>query len=89
MVRVEEMQAVDAVLYGKYTMKETSSRKLRSILAVDEETNITQGSGKSGQNRIIDTFDPTHDLDLFARPGQRSCEYCHYGRYRLASAEWL
>ena len=48
-VQVEEIQAVNAVLYGKYT----SSRKLRSILAGRRRITSLRVVVRSGQNRIV------------------------------------
>ncbi|WP_449193518.1 major capsid protein [Actinomadura kijaniata] len=52
-VQVEEMQAVNAVLYGKYTMEGDQFEKIEVDFGRSTKNNITQGSGRSGQNRIV------------------------------------
>ncbi|EOK1357752.1 major capsid protein [Escherichia coli] len=64
-VRVEEMQAVNAVLYGKYTMEGDQFEKIEVDFGRSTKNNITQGSGKEWSKQDRDTFDPTHDLDLY------------------------
>ncbi|VED35108.1 phage major head protein [Escherichia coli] len=69
--------------------KGNSLTRSRWISDRSEGNNIEQADGKKWSEQDRDTFDPTHDIDLYCDQGQRSCEYCHYGRYGLASAEWL
>ncbi|MDI0656700.1 major capsid protein [Escherichia coli] len=64
-VQVEEMQAVNAVLYGKYTMEGDQFEKIEVDFGRSTKNNITQGSGKEWSKQDRDTFDPTHDLDLY------------------------
>lgn len=52
-VQVEEMQAVNAVLYGKYTMEGDQFEKLRSILAGRRRITSLRVVVRSGQNRIV------------------------------------
>ncbi|WP_201748463.1 major capsid protein, partial [Escherichia coli] len=60
-----EMQAVNAVLYGKYTMEGDQFEKIEVDFGRSTKNNITQGSGKEWSKQDRDTFDPTHDLDLY------------------------
>ncbi|MBW9312757.1 hypothetical protein FA041_10340 [Escherichia coli] len=62
---VEEMQAVNAVLYGKYTMEGDQFEKIEVDFGRSTKNNITQGSGKEWSKQDRDTFDPTHDIDLY------------------------
>lgn len=64
-VEVEEMQAVNAVLYGKYTMEGDQFEKIEVDFGRSTKNNITQGSGKEWSKQDRDTFDPTHDIDLY------------------------
>ncbi|EON0725909.1 phage minor tail U family protein [Escherichia coli] len=64
-VQVEEMQAVNAVLYGKYTMEGDQFEKIEVDFGRSTKNNITQGSGKEWSKQDRDTFDPTHDIDLY------------------------
>ncbi|EAB0961040.1 major capsid protein, partial [Escherichia coli] len=45
-VQVEEMQAVNAVLYGKYTMEGDQFEKIEVDFGRSTKNNIIQGSGK-------------------------------------------
>lgn len=64
-VQVEEMQAVNAVLYGKYTMEGDQFEKIEVDFGRSTKNNITQGGGKEWSKQDRDTFDPTHDIDLY------------------------
>ncbi|HCO3663310.1 TPA: major capsid protein, partial [Escherichia coli] len=64
-VQVEEMQAVNAVLYGKYTMEGDQFEKIEVDFGRSTKNNIIQGSGKEWSKQDRDTFDPTHDIDLY------------------------
>ncbi|EEQ3310958.1 major capsid protein, partial [Escherichia coli] len=64
-VQVEEMQAVNAVLYGKYTMEGDQFEKIEVDFGRSTKNNIIQGSGKEWSKQDRDTFDPTYDIDLF------------------------
>ncbi|MCS6630589.1 major capsid protein E [Klebsiella pneumoniae] len=64
--QVEEQQAVDAVLYGKYTMASDKFEAVEVDMGRNAANNITQTPliGWSTQNK--DTFDPTDDLETYA-----------------------
>ncbi len=47
------MQAVNAVLYGKYTMEGDQFEKIEVDFGRSTKNNITQGSGKEWSNRIV------------------------------------
>ncbi|HAN4578172.1 TPA: major capsid protein, partial [Escherichia coli] len=64
-VQVEEMQAVNAVLYGKYTMEGDQFEKIEVDFGRSPANNITQASGKKWSEHDRDTFDPAHDIDLY------------------------
>ncbi|MBW9310047.1 hypothetical protein FA039_30795 [Escherichia coli] len=50
---VEEMQAVNAVLYGKYTMEGDQFEKIEVDFGRSTKNNITRVVVRSGQNRIV------------------------------------
>ncbi len=64
-VQVEEMQAVNAVLYGKYTMEGEQFEKIEVDFGRSTKNNITQAGGSEWSNQNRDTFDPTHDIDMY------------------------
>ncbi|WP_332834575.1 major capsid protein [Escherichia coli] len=64
-VQVEEMQAVNACCMANTPWKETSSRKLRLILDALKEITLSRPDGKKWSEQDRDTFDPTHDIDLY------------------------
>ncbi|WP_186008923.1 major capsid protein, partial [Escherichia coli] len=64
-VQVEEMQAVNAVLYGKYTMEGDKFDTVEVDFGRSEGNNIEQADGKKWSEQDRDTFDPTHDIDLY------------------------
>ncbi|EEV7644608.1 major capsid protein E, partial [Escherichia coli] len=64
-VQVEEMQAVNAVLYGKYTMEGEQFDTVEVDFGRSEGNNIEQADGKKWSEQDRDTFDPTHDIDLY------------------------
>lgn len=64
-VQVEEMQAVNAVLYGKYTMKGEQFAQVEVDFGRDENNNITQGEGKKWSEKDAATFDPSFDIDAY------------------------
>lgn len=64
-VQVEEMQAVNAVLYGKYTMEGDQFDTVEVDFGRSEGNNIEQADGKKWSEQDRDTFDPTHDIDLY------------------------
>lgn len=64
-VQVEEMQAVSAVLQGKYTMSGEQFETVEVDFGRSAANNITQASGREWSQQNADTFDPTHDLDAY------------------------
>lgn len=64
-VQVEEMQAVNAVLYGKYTMEGEQFETVEVDFGRSVGNNITQAGGTEWSAQDRDTFDPTHDLDAY------------------------
>ncbi|CAH3946842.1 major capsid protein [Citrobacter freundii] len=64
-VQVEEMQAVNAVLYGRYTMEGEQFEMVEVDFGRSAGNNIEQAEGKKWSQQDRDTFDPTHDLDLY------------------------
>ena len=59
------MQAVNAVLYGKYTMEGEQFDTVEVDFGRSEGNNIEQADGKKWSEQDRDTFDPTHDIDLY------------------------
>ncbi|MFA2213854.1 major capsid protein, partial [Escherichia coli] len=57
--------AVNAVLYGKYTMEGDQFEKIEVDFGRSTKNNITQASGKKWSEHDRDTFDPAHDIDLY------------------------
>lgn len=64
-VQVEEMQAVSAVLQGKYTMSGEQFETVEVDFGRSAANNITQAGGREWSQQNADTFDPTHDLDAY------------------------
>ncbi|EJN3592794.1 major capsid protein [Escherichia coli] len=64
-VQVEEMQAVSAVLQGKYTMSGEQFETVEVDFGRSAANNITQAGGREWSKQNADTFDPTHDLDAY------------------------
>lgn len=64
-VQVEEMQAVSAVLQGKYTMSGEQFETVEVDFGRSAANNITQADGREWSKQNVDTFDPTHDLDAY------------------------
>ncbi|MVW40863.1 major capsid protein E, partial [Escherichia coli] len=64
-VQVEEMQAVSAVLQGKYTMSGEQFETVEVDFGRSVANNITQAGGREWSQQNADTFDPTHDLDAY------------------------
>lgn len=64
--QLEEFQAVQMVLYGKYTL--TSERFPTQIIDMQRsaENNITQSGSTAWSTQDKDTYDPTGDIDLYA-----------------------
>lgn len=64
--QVEEMQAVLAVLKGKYTMASQDFEAVEVDLGRAEGNMITQESGKKWSEKDKKTYDPTGDLETYA-----------------------
>ena len=65
-VQVEEMQAVSAVLYGKYTMEGEQFNTVEVDFGRSAANNITQEEDRKWSAQNVETFDPTHDIDLYS-----------------------
>ncbi|ELT0298146.1 major capsid protein, partial [Escherichia coli] len=61
--QVEEMQAVSAVLKGKYTMTGEAFDPVEVDMGRSEENNITQSGGTEWSKRDKSTYDPTDDIE--------------------------
>lgn len=59
------MQAVSAVLQGKYTMSGEQFETVEVDFGRSAANNITQAGGREWSKQNADTFDPTHDLDAY------------------------
>lgn len=64
--QVEEMQAVSAVLKGKYTMTGEAFDPVEVDMGRSEENNITQSGGTEWSKRDKSTYDPTDDIEAYA-----------------------
>lgn len=64
-VQVEEMQAVNAVLYGKYVMEGEQFEKIEVDFGRSASNNIIQAPGATWSEQDRETFDPTHDIDMY------------------------
>lgn len=65
-VQIEEMQATNAVLYGRYVMEGEQFAPVEVDFGRDPKNNITQAGPTAWSNQDTETFDPTFDLDLYA-----------------------
>ncbi|MDA6293364.1 major capsid protein, partial [Escherichia coli] len=65
---VEEMQAVSAVLKGKYTMTGEAFDPVEVDMGRSEENNITQSGGTEWSKRDKSTYDPTDDIEALYYP---------------------
>ncbi|ATI62793.1 major capsid protein [Edwardsiella tarda] len=63
--QVEELQAVSAVLNGKYTMAGDQFETVEVDFGRSASNNIVQSSDKEWSKKPVDTFDPTHDIDAY------------------------
>ncbi len=63
---VEEMQAVSAVLKGKYTMTGEAFDPVEVDMGRSEANNITQSGGTEWSKRDKSTYDPTDDIEAYA-----------------------
>ena len=64
--QVEEMQAVSAVLKGKYTMTGEAFDPVEVDMGRSEANNITQSGGTEWSKRDKSTYDPTDDIEAYA-----------------------
>lgn len=65
-VQIEEQQATEAVLYGRYVMKGEQFASVEVDFNRDAANNITQAGSTAWSEQDIDTFDPTFDIDMYA-----------------------
>lgn len=65
-VQVEEQQATEAVLYGRYTMTGEQFSPVEVDFGRRPENNIIQSGSSAWSQQDPETFDPTYDLDLYA-----------------------
>ncbi|WP_435051205.1 major capsid protein [Escherichia coli] len=64
--QVEEMQAVSAVLKGKYTMTGEAFDPVEVDMGRSVANNITQSGGTEWSKRDKSTYDPTDDIEAYA-----------------------
>ncbi|WP_126717095.1 major capsid protein, partial [Escherichia coli] len=64
--QVEEMQAVSAVLKGKYTMTGEVFDPVEVDMGRSVANNITQSGGTEWSKRDKSTYDPTDDIEAYA-----------------------
>ncbi|MDN0767700.1 phage head protein, partial [Escherichia coli] len=64
--QVEEMQAVSAVLKGKYTMTGEAFDPVEVDMGRSAANNITQSGGTQWSQRDKSTYDPTDDIEAYA-----------------------
>ena len=64
-VQVEEMQAVSAVLNGRYTMAGEQFETVEVDFGRSAKNTITQTGGAEWSQQNTETFDPTYDLDAY------------------------
>ncbi|PHH47936.1 major capsid protein [Pluralibacter gergoviae] len=65
-VQVEEQQAVSAVLHGKYTMEGDQFQTIEVDFGRSAANNIIQAAGSKWSACDTETYDPTHDLDMYS-----------------------
>ena len=66
--QVEEMQAVSAVLKGKYTMTGEAFDPVEVDMGRSAANNITQSGGTEWSKRDKSTYDPTDDIEALYYP---------------------
>ncbi|EKP7187785.1 major capsid protein [Salmonella enterica] len=64
-VQVEEMQAVSAVLNGKYIMEGEQFETVEVDFGRSAANNIVQAADKKWSAQDRDTFDPSFDIDMY------------------------
>ena len=65
-VQVEEMQATQAVIHGRYIMQGEQFAPVEVDFGRKPENNILQAGAAAWSMQDVNTFDPTFDLDLYA-----------------------
>lgn len=65
-VQVEEQQATEAILHGRYVMSGEQFSPLEVDFGRNPANNITQSGSAAWSNQDTETFDPTFDLDMYA-----------------------
>ncbi len=86
--QVEEMQAVSAVLKGKYTMTGEAFDPVEVDMGRSEENNITQSGGTEWSKRDKSTYDPTDDIEAYALNASGG-EYHRVRSERLGAVPFL
>lgn len=64
--QLEEYQAVQAVIYGKYELTSDNFPTQEIDMQRNPENNITQSGETAWSAQDPDTFDPTFDIDMYA-----------------------
>ncbi|EBR0040743.1 major capsid protein [Salmonella enterica subsp. enterica serovar Oranienburg] len=64
-VQIEEMQAVNAVLHGKYTMEGEQFDTVEVDFGRSAANNIIQAATEKWSAQDRNTFDPTYDIDMY------------------------
>lgn len=64
--QVEEMQAVSAVLYGKYTMTGDKFDPVEVDMGRSAVNNIIQAGAAAWSGKDKETYDPTEDIEAYA-----------------------
>lgn len=64
--QVEEMQAVSAVLSGKYTMTGEAFEPVEVDMQRSARNNIVQAGAAAWSSRDKETYDPTDDIETYA-----------------------
>ena len=64
--QLEEYQAVQGVIYGKYTLTSDNFPTQEIDMQRSPENNITQSGETAWSAQDPDTFDPTDDIDMYA-----------------------
>lgn len=73
--QVEEMQAVSAVLKGKYTMTGEAFDPVEVDMGRSAANNITQSGSTEWSKRDKSTYDPTDDIDMPSGRGSVTLEF--------------
>lgn len=65
-VQIEEQQATQVVLYGKYMMEGEQFEQVEVDFGRDAGNNIIQAGSAAWSDQDPETFDPTFDIDMYA-----------------------